>query len=145
MSQQYLFDETNHTVMWSCEGNLKVNMLKVNKGTSKYDDLQPMLLWFLPLWDLPGCILKIGEALGEVLVNPPCFYTDHRWTGHKQGLGLPEKLPVPSNKPVLTRMVGVVAMYCTQCAVGMGWQCWKPWFLYVFFFAFLTTRLVAFH
>ena len=144
-----LMKQTTHLIMWSCEGNLKVNMLKVNKGTSKYDDLQPMLLCFLPLWDLPGCILKIGEALGKVLVNPPCFYTDHRWKGYQQGLGLTKKIPVARNKPVLTRMVGVVALSTQQfilpnvwleCGGNVGNQG-----LYMYFFAFLTTRLVAFH
>ena len=61
---------------------------------------------------------QIGEALGEVLVDPPCFYTDHRWREHQQGLGLPEKPPVPSNKPV-TRMVGVVALSTQGCIVPL--------------------------
>ena len=68
---------------------------------------------------MPGCILKIKEALGEVVVNPPCFYTDHIWRGHQQGLGLPEKALVPSNKPVLTGMVGVVALTTQGCIVPL--------------------------
>ena len=117
MSQQYLFDETNHTfsnveLWWKPESQYVKGQ---QSGTSKYGNLQAILLCFLPFWDLPGCILKIGEALGEIIVNPPCFYTDHRGRGHKQGLGLPEKLPVPRNKSVLTRMIGVVALSTQQC------------------------------
>ena len=75
-----------------------------------------MLLYFLPLTD---CILKIGEALGEVLVKPLCIYTDLLLRGHQQGLGLSEKPPVPTNKPVLTRMVGIVALSAQGCIVPL--------------------------
>ena len=69
MSQQYLFDEANHTFsnveLW---GKPESQYIKGQQSeTSKYDDLQPMLLCFLPFWDFPGCILNIGEALTQPL------------------------------------------------------------------------------
>ena len=94
--------------MWSCEGNLKVNMLRVNN--QKQANMMTYNLCYCVFFLSEICILKIGETLGEVLVNPPCIYTDNIWRGHQQGLGLSEKPPVPTNIPVLTRMVGIVAL-----------------------------------
>lgn len=37
---------------------------------------------------------SIGESLGEELVNPSYFFTEHRWREHRRGLGLPEE-PFP--------------------------------------------------
>ncbi|KAF9529290.1 L-asparaginase [Crepidotus variabilis] len=36
----------------------------------------------------------LGQALGEELVDPSYFYTEHRWREHRRGLGLPEE-PLP--------------------------------------------------
>lgn len=37
---------------------------------------------------------RLGESLGETLVDPSYFFTEHRWKEHRRGLGLPEE-PVP--------------------------------------------------
>lgn len=34
---------------------------------------------------------KIGESLGETLVDPSYFFTERRWKEHRRGLGLPEE------------------------------------------------------
>ncbi|KAJ2917542.1 hypothetical protein MD484_g2840, partial [Candolleomyces efflorescens] len=36
----------------------------------------------------------IGAKLGEELVDPSYFFTEHRWREHRKGLGLPEE-PIP--------------------------------------------------
>jgi beta-aspartyl-peptidase (threonine type) len=36
----------------------------------------------------------IGAKLGEELVDPSYFFTEHRWREHRRGLGLPEE-PIP--------------------------------------------------
>ncbi|KAJ2933227.1 hypothetical protein H1R20_g3814, partial [Candolleomyces eurysporus] len=38
---------------------------------------------------------QIGERLGEELVDPSYFFTEHRWREHRRGLGLPEE-PIPN-------------------------------------------------
>ncbi|KAF9562762.1 asparaginase [Agrocybe pediades] len=40
----------------------------------------------------------IGEQLGETLVDPSYFFTEHRWKEHRHGLGLPEE-PYPYPPP----------------------------------------------
>ncbi|KAH9485288.1 Isoaspartyl peptidase [Psilocybe cubensis] len=37
---------------------------------------------------------RLGQSLGETLVDPSYFFTEHRWKEHRRGLGLPEE-PVP--------------------------------------------------
>jgi beta-aspartyl-peptidase (threonine type) len=40
----------------------------------------------------------IAESLGETLVDPSYFFTEHRWREHRRGLGLPEEsFPLPKN------------------------------------------------
>jgi beta-aspartyl-peptidase (threonine type) len=40
----------------------------------------------------------IGAKLGEELVEPSYFFTEHRWRKHRRGLGLPEEpIPTPVN------------------------------------------------
>lgn len=38
---------------------------------------------------------EIGRTLGEELVDPSYFFTEHRWREHRRGLGLPED-PIPN-------------------------------------------------
>jgi beta-aspartyl-peptidase (threonine type) len=69
----------------------------------------------------------IGESLGETLVDPSYFYTEHRWKEHRRGLGLPE-VPLPNddsrnpdsdNIPPLDQLptgtVGAVALDINGC------------------------------
>ncbi|TEB29230.1 L-asparaginase [Coprinellus micaceus] len=39
---------------------------------------------------------NIGSSLGEELVDPAYFFTEHRWKEHRRGLGLPEE-PLPDS------------------------------------------------
>jgi len=36
---------------------------------------------------------NIAESLGETLVDPSYFFTEHRWKEHRRGLGLPDDPP----------------------------------------------------
>jgi len=45
---------------------------------------------------------NIGQTLGETLVDPSYFFTEHRWREHRRGLGLPEE-PLPSHGSEKTR------------------------------------------
>ena len=39
---------------------------------------------------------NMGSSLGEELVDPTYFFTEHRWREHRRGLGLPEE-PLPAS------------------------------------------------
>ncbi|KAF8647072.1 hypothetical protein AX16_006907 [Volvariella volvacea WC 439] len=41
----------------------------------------------------------ISESLGETLVDPSYFFTEHRWKEHRTGLGLPVE-PSPNNERI---------------------------------------------
>ncbi|KAF8626835.1 hypothetical protein AX15_004666 [Amanita polypyramis BW_CC] len=66
----------------------------------------------------------LAKSLGEELVDPSYFFTEHRWREHRRGLGLPEE-PLPANKlnedvhTVLDRYptgtVGAVALDIRGC------------------------------
>ncbi|KAF9007985.1 asparaginase, partial [Cyathus striatus] len=69
---------------------------------------------------------QIGESLGETLVDPSYFYTEHRWREHRRGLGLPEEpLPYPSNGSTVpldqlpTGTVGAVALDIRGCIAAL--------------------------
>lgn len=69
---------------------------------------------------------NLGESLGETLVDPSYFYTEHRWREHRRGLGLPEE-PVPhSGEPgplpidqLPTGTVGAVALDVSGCIAAL--------------------------
>ncbi|KAM6502378.1 asparaginase [Amanita muscaria] len=65
----------------------------------------------------------IAESLGETLVDPSYFFTEHRWREHRRGLGLPEE-PFPENGPTAldsfpTGTVGAVALDSRGCIVAV--------------------------
>ncbi|KDR75398.1 hypothetical protein GALMADRAFT_249450 [Galerina marginata CBS 339.88] len=73
---------------------------------------------------------KIGENLGETLVDPSYFFTEHRWKEHRRGLGLPEEpLPqvnmepdherVPPLDQLPTGTVGAVALDVYGCIASL--------------------------
>ena len=72
---------------------------------------------------------EIGESLGEILVDPSYFYTDHRWREHRRGLGLPEDPPpnIPEPGPSFssqldqlpTGTVGAVALDVRGCIASL--------------------------
>jgi len=72
---------------------------------------------------------EIGESLGEFLVDPSYFYTNHRWREHRRGLGLPEDPPpnIPEPGPTLsspldqlpTGTVGAVALDLRGCIASL--------------------------
>ena len=73
----------------------------------------------------------LGESLGQTLVDPSYFFTEHRWREHRRGLGLPEEpLPgLPSYDASLTGTipldqlptgtVGAVALDVHGCIVSL--------------------------
>ncbi|TFK44578.1 asparaginase [Crucibulum laeve] len=74
---------------------------------------------------------RLGESLGETLVDPSYFFTEHRWREHRRGLGLPEE-PLPSHdesKPphdsvppldqLPTGTVGAVALDVRGCVAAL--------------------------
>jgi beta-aspartyl-peptidase (threonine type) len=75
---------------------------------------------------------SIGETLGEQLVDPSYFFTEHRWREHRRGLGLPEEPFPPDGRqsfggpktlPALDQMpmgtVGVVALDVRRCIASV--------------------------
>ncbi|KAK2467796.1 hypothetical protein APHAL10511_000091 [Amanita phalloides] len=63
----------------------------------------------------------LAESLGEALVDPSYFFTEHRWREHRRGLGLPEE-PLPSQKstegvhgPYPMGTIGAVALDARGC------------------------------
>ena len=70
----------------------------------------------------------LGESLGQTLVDPSYFFTEHRWREHRRGLGLPED-PLPSHDASLrgtipldqlpTGTVGAVALDVHGCIVSL--------------------------
>ena len=50
---------------------------------------------------LSGTTQDLGESLGQSLVDPSYFFTEHRWREHRRGLGLPED-PLPIHDASLT-------------------------------------------
>ncbi|KAF8160981.1 asparaginase [Crassisporium funariophilum] len=71
----------------------------------------------------------LGESLGETLVDPSYFFTEHRWKEHRRGLGLPED-PLPcldccAEAPSLpldqlpTGTVGAVALDVEGCIAAL--------------------------
>ena len=72
---------------------------------------------------------EMGESLGEILVDPSYFYTDHRWREHRRGLGLPEDPPsnIPEPGPTFsspldqlpTGTVGAVALDVRGCIASL--------------------------
>lgn len=71
---------------------------------------------------------NIGQSLGETVVDPSYFFTEHRWREHRHGLGLPEE-PLPhsdtdSESPypmdqLPTGTVGAVALDIHGCVVAL--------------------------
>lgn len=70
----------------------------------------------------------LGEILGETLVDPSYFFTEHRWREHRRGLGLPEEpLPQaggPDSDPapmdqLPTGTVGAVALDVSGCIAAL--------------------------
>ncbi|KAB5596185.1 Beta-aspartyl-peptidase (threonine type) [Ceratobasidium theobromae] len=62
---------------------------------------------------------EIGDQVGQELVDPSYFWTEHRWREHRRGLGLPEnpfpgqpndKIPYPPLDQLPTGTVGAVAL-----------------------------------
>jgi beta-aspartyl-peptidase (threonine type) len=70
---------------------------------------------------------KLGETLGQDVVNPSYFFTEHRWREHRRGLGLPEEpLPghtdpgqVPPLDQLPTGTVGAVALDVRGCIAAV--------------------------
>jgi len=71
---------------------------------------------------------SLGEQLGEILVDPSYFYTEHRWREHRRGLGLPEEpLPhtlqseniTPPLDQLPTGTVGAVALDIHGCIASL--------------------------
>lgn len=72
---------------------------------------------------------NIGHSLGETLVDPSYFWTEHRWREHRRGLGLPEEplphhgddsAPCPSPLDQLpTGTVGAVALDIHGCIAAL--------------------------
>ena len=72
----------------------------------------------------------LGESLGQTLVDPSYFFTEHRWREHRRGLGLPEE-PLPHHDdatcltgtlppdPLPTGTVGAVALDVHGCIVSL--------------------------
>ncbi|KAF8894931.1 asparaginase [Gymnopilus junonius] len=87
---------------------------------------------FAPHTFLSGATAEnIGQTLGETLVDPSYFFTEHRWREHRRGLGLPEE-PLPSDSigktgfgdiPPLdhlpTGTVGAVALDIHGCVAAL--------------------------
>lgn len=71
---------------------------------------------------------NIGKSLGQILVDPSYFFTEHRWREHRRGLGLPED-PLPNHDASPTRSlpldqlptgtVGAVALDIHGCIVAL--------------------------
>jgi len=74
---------------------------------------------------------QLGESLGETLVDPSYFFTEHRWREHRRGLGLPEE-PIPHHgghegaiihgiplDQFPTGTVGAVALDCHGCIAAL--------------------------
>ncbi|KAF8972944.1 asparaginase [Flammula alnicola] len=72
---------------------------------------------------------NLGESLGETLVDPSYFFTEHRWREHRHGLGLPEEplphqggnsepSPVPLDQ-LPTGTVGAVALDIHGCIAAL--------------------------
>src|SRR5258708_14197147 len=71
---------------------------------------------------------NIAESLGQTLVDPSYFFTEHRWEEHRRGLGLPDEslqadytdypnginLPLPLDQ-LPTGTGGAVALDMTGC------------------------------
>ncbi|KIM45157.1 hypothetical protein M413DRAFT_441841 [Hebeloma cylindrosporum] len=71
---------------------------------------------------------NIAESLGQTLVDPSYFFTEHRWKEHRRGLGLPDQplegdytdypnginLPLPLDQ-LPTGTVGAVALDMDGC------------------------------
>ena len=76
---------------------------------------------------------NIGQSLGETLVDPSYFYTEHRWKEHRRGLGLPEEplptegsgktspsdIPIPPLDQLPTGTVGAVALDIHGCIAAL--------------------------
>jgi L-asparaginase / beta-aspartyl-peptidase len=72
----------------------------------------------------------LGESLGQTLVDPSYFFTEHRWREHRRGLGLPEE-PLPHHDDATcltgtlpldqlpTGTVGAVALDVHGCIVSL--------------------------
>jgi len=70
----------------------------------------------------------IGEQLGEQLVDPSYFFTEHRWREHRRGLDLPEE-PFPPGQIATTSpaildefpigTVGAVALDVRGCIASL--------------------------
>ncbi|KDQ57733.1 hypothetical protein JAAARDRAFT_47593 [Jaapia argillacea MUCL 33604] len=71
----------------------------------------------------------LGQSLGEEMVDPEYFWTEHRWREHRKGLGLPEEpLPYPPKKgegseapldQLPTGTVGAVALDIRGCIASL--------------------------
>lgn len=72
---------------------------------------------------------NIAESLGETLVDPSYFFTEHRWREHRRGLGLPEEpfppghssgdAPTPTLDMYPTGTVGAVALDVRGCICAL--------------------------
>ncbi|PPQ89546.1 hypothetical protein CVT25_012218 [Psilocybe cyanescens] len=86
---------------------------------------------FAPHTFLSGATAEsLGETLGETLVDPSYFFTEHRWKEHRRGLGLPEEpvphsesffdtIPIPPLDQLPTGTVGAVALDIHGCIASL--------------------------
>ena len=72
----------------------------------------------------------LAETLGEEIVDPSYFFTEHRWREHRRGLGLPEEPFPPGQSPgsddtpnldlMPTGTVGAVALDVRGCIAALS-------------------------
>lgn len=67
---------------------------------------------------------RLAESLGEELVDPSYFFTEHRWEEHMRGLGLPQPTTILTDSihtldPYPTGTVGAVALDAKGCIAAV--------------------------
>ena len=67
---------------------------------------------------------KLAESLGEELVDPSYFFTEHRWEEHMRGLGLPRPTTISTDSLHAldlypTGTVGAVALDAKGCIAAV--------------------------